>query len=207
MRRYEAMPDLKKAELIEGRVYIMSSPVSVTKHARPDFLAHAWIAIYELATPGVEGVSNATTRMGRRRIPQPDAALRLLPTHGGKSHVDKKDYLKGPPELVIEIAASSASVDLHEKLKMYRRAQVLEYLVWRTRDPGINWLHLEHGKYVSLQADAEGIIRSRIFPGLWLDVGAMLKGDKARVISVLKRGLRSREHAAFVKRMKNIGGK
>jgi Uma2 family endonuclease len=199
MRRYEAMPELKKAELVEGKVYIMASPVRLTFHARPDFLMQGWLNHYELATPGVEGTSNPKSKLDARNIPQPDSLLRLLPEYGGKSRIDTDGYLSGPPELVVEIAASTRSIDLHEKLMAYQKAGIPEYIVWCTEDEHFKWFHLKDGKYLEMMPDDRGIYRSRGFPGLWLDVNALFIGNMKGVITVLKRGLKSAEHKKFLR--------
>jgi Uma2 family endonuclease len=199
MRRYEAMPEIKKAELINGIVYIMSSPVSTGFHGEPDLLMHMWLGHYAMGTPGVKAATNSTLKLGIRNVPQPDSFMRLLPERGGKTVLDEKKYLKGPPELVIEIAASSTSMDVHQKLDAYRRAGVAEYIVWRTYDAALDWWFLKDDKYVPIKAGKDGILRSRVFPGLWLNAAALLKDDSTGVMDVLQRGLKSPEHARFVK--------
>jgi Uma2 family endonuclease len=102
---------------------------------------------------------------------------------------------------VAEIAVSRAAYDLHEKKAVYQRCLVPEYFVWRVMDAQIHWLALEKGNYVELQPRADGVIRSRVFPGLWLDVRALLAGDEDKVSRTLERGIKSTEHARFVKRL------
>ena len=194
-RRYAAMPWLKKAELIDGVVYV---PAAVSNfHSSLHFRLIGWLARYEEATPGVEGGDNASLRFDDENEPQPDALLRLLPECGGQSRVDEEGYLVGPPELVAEVAMSSASYDLHEKLQVYRRRGVREYLVWRVRDREIDWFRLHTRKYVRLPKSRDGIYKSGVFPGLWLDVEAMLRGRKRQVKVVAERGLASAAHAKF----------
>ena len=201
LRRYEAMPRVKKAELIEGVVY-MGSPVRIKQHAAPDNLVQTWLGTYAIATPGTQSATNATSLLDVENVPQPDALLRLLPECGGRSHVDDDGYLVGPPELAVEICASSASVDLHDKLRSYRRAGVLEYIVWRTVEGKLDWFVLEHEQYTPLPVSPDGIVRSRIFPGLHLAVNALLAQDAAKVMDTLQTGLRCQEHAAFVDDLK-----
>jgi Uma2 family endonuclease len=196
-RRYTAMPDVKKAELIEGIVY-MSSPVRVI-HSQPHADLMAWLGVYRAATPGVSAHDNPTVRLDADNEPQPDALLRI--ERGGGSTISDDDYIEGAPELVIEIAASSASYDLHDKMRVYRRNGVGEYIVWRTQTQQIDWFYLEEGEYKSLLADEAGIIRSRQFPGLWLAVDRLLAGDLATVLQVLQQGIATPEHHAFVTRL------
>lgn len=194
-RRYWATPGVKKAELIEGVVY-MASPVS-RPHGRPHLCLGTWLGTYFSQTPGLDAADNATVRIDDLNEPQPDLLLAIEPALGGQSRVDEEDYYAGPPELVAEIAASSASYDLHEKLSVYQREGVREYLVWRTRDLEIDWFRLHEGTYVPVVPDTSGILKSTIFPGLWLDRDGLLRGDMARVLDVLRQGIESAEHAAF----------
>jgi len=198
-RRYSAMPHVKKAELIEGVVY-MPSPVSQKKHSGPHFDLITWLGNYRISTPGVEGGDNATVRLDLDNEPQPDAFLRILPEAGGQSR-DSGDYVGGAPELIAEVAASSASYDLHDKLRAYQRNGVVEYVVWRVLDRAIDWFVLRNDRYERLQPDAAGHYESRAFPGLRLDPAALVDGDLARVMAVLQQGLASPEHAEFVRRL------
>jgi Uma2 family endonuclease len=193
-RRYAAMPRLKKAELIEGIVY-MASPVSVI-HSQPHGSIMGWLWFYSVATPGVGCYDNPTVRLDADNEPQPDAVLRL--DKGGSSRISNDGYLQGAPELVVEIAASSASYDLHDKLRIYRRNGVQEYIVWRTYSQQLDWFYLEDETYKPLLPDAEGIIRSRRFPGLWLANDRLLSGKLPEVLSILQQGLSTPEHQAFV---------
>jgi Uma2 family endonuclease len=195
--RYQAQPKLNKAELIEGIVY-MSSPVRYESHGSPHALIMAWLGAYWMATPGVALADNATVRLDLGNEPQPDALLRL---EQGKSHISADDYVEGAPELIVEVAASSASYDLHSKLEVYRRNGVQEYLVWQVYDRKLTWFSLQNGEYVPLPPDDLGIIRSQIFPGLHLAVGYLLAGNRAMVMKQLQEGLATPEYEAFVKRL------
>lgn len=199
MRRYEAMPEIKKAELIEGVVY-MPSPVT-NDHAYPHAHIIGWLLNYEAFTPVVQVSDNATLVLveGESR-PQPDAVLRLLPKAGGRARVKRGGYILGAPELVAEVAVSSVSFDLHDKKRTYERNGVDEYIVWQFEDARIDWFRLRGGKYHSLRADSQGLLRSEVFPGLWLDRAAMLKGNLRQMLKTLQRGIQSSEHKAFVAR-------
>ena len=197
-RRYEAMPNLKKAELIEGVVY-MASPLRLKAHGEPHARIMTWLGLYWAATPGVQLADNTTVRLDADNEAQPDALLRI--ESGGQSTISEDDYVEGAPELVVEIAASSASYDLHDKLRAYRRNQVQEYLVWRVRDRQLNWFSLKEGEYVELPRNEEGIIYSDIFPGLVLDCPALLAGNLATVLEVLQKSLSSPEHQKFVQHL------
>ena len=196
-RRYHAMRQLKKAELIEGVVY-MTSPVRVKGHGTPHGQIITWLGLYCAATPGVEFADNATLRLDPDNEPQPDASLWLPEVAGGRGRISGDDYLEGSPELIVEVAGSSAAYDLHDKLNAYRRNGIAEYVVWRIYDRQIDWFALEAERYVRVAPDSEGAIQSRIFPGLRLSVPALLDGDLARVLSELQAGLATEKHSAFV---------
>ena len=202
-QRYQAMPQLKKAELIEGMVYV-ASPLRFEPHAEPHSSIVGWLWVYRIATPSVRLGDNATVRLDMDNEPQPDALLRLEPNVGGQSHLSEDGYVEGAPELIAEVAASSAAYDLRDKLRVYRRNQVQEYLVWQVYDQCLDWFRLREGEYVSLQPDAAGIVRSEVFPGLWLAVPALLEGNLAQVLAVLQEGLATSEHAAFMERLSAI---
>jgi Uma2 family endonuclease len=204
-RRYWSMPNVKKAELIEGVVY-MPSPVSLEGHASPHLDLVGWLWVYRAATPGVQGGDNATVRLDMDNEPQPDAFLRILPECGGQSST-VNDYVEGAPELVAEIAASSASYDLHDKLNAYRRTGVKEYIVWRTWDRAIDWFVLRCEQYQPAAVDDNGWYKSEVFPGLWLDPAALLRGEVGEVLAVLQKGIDSSEHAGFVQRIAAQRGK
>jgi len=188
--RYERMPELKKAELIEGIVY-MGSPLRIDRHGNPHAHIITWLGIYEATTPGVQTGDNCTVRLDAENEPQPDALLRIR--EGGQSKISEKGYVEGAPELIVEIAASTVSIDLHDKQKAYQRNQVQEYLVWRVYDQEFDWFRLKEEKYIKLQPDEPGIIKSEIYPGLWLDVNALLAGNLAKVLEVLQQGITSRD--------------
>ena len=198
-RRYEAMPHLKKAELIEGVVY-MPSPVRIDLHGRPHAQIMAWLGAYWIATPGVDLADNSTVYLDSNNEPQPDALLRIEPA-GGRSRIIDKGYVEGPPELIVEIAGTSADYDLQDKLEVYRRCGVQEYIVWQTQDRRLDWFQLVNGEYVAFVPNAEGVIESQVFPGLRLAVAALLAGDRAHVSSELQTGLQTTAHAAFVERL------
>ena len=192
-RRYHAMPHVKKAELIEGVVYT-PSPVSFDNHAEPHAFIVAWLGVYRAATPGTRLGDNGTVRLDLDNEPQPDA---LLFISGGQASVGEDSYIEGPPDLVVEVAASSASYDLHDKRHVYQRNGVKEYLVWRMLESQITWFYLDEGVYGPLETKA-GVIHSRTFPGLCLNVDALLNGDLAGVLSTLQGCLGGEEHQAFV---------
>ena len=158
-------------------------------------------AQYIAATQGVELGDNATVILDEDNEFQPDAFLRLDSALGGSSRVGRDDYVYGAPELVVEIAASTVSRDLFEKMNVYRRNGVREYIVWRTQDRALDWFRSREGKYERAAPEADGIIRSEIFPGLWLAVDKLLNGDLAGVLAELQKGIATPQHAAFVEKL------
>jgi Putative restriction endonuclease len=196
-RRYEAMPHVKKAELIEGIVY-MPSPVRLDQHGEPQATLIWWLGSYRALTPGVRVGDNATVRLDLENEPQPDGLMIRQPSHGGRVVIGPSGYIEGAPELVAEIAASTASFDLHTKLRVYRRNQVQEYIVWRVTEAEIDWFVLRHGEYARLPLTPASLYQSEVFPGLWLDPAALVRIDLLAVQSVLQQGVASPEHAAFV---------
>lgn len=194
LRRWEAQPKIKRAELIGGRVY-MPSPVS-GDHGIMDRRVGTWLGVYEAATPGVGGANNATSLM-LEDAPQPDLSLLILPEFGGSSGTEGP-YFHGPLELVAEVSATSASNDLHDKYDLYQSAGVQEYLVVLLFEEQIRWHELVDGRYRVFPPDADGLWRSRVFPGLWLDGRALLAGNLRQVLDRLQDGLRSAEHERFV---------
>lgn len=152
-----------------------------------------WLSNYWAATPGIDLCDNTTVRLDLDNEPQPDALLRI---NGGTSQISEDDYIEGSPELVVEIAASSASKDLHDKLRAYDRNGVQEYLVWQIYEQQLNWFSLQAGEYVLLATDNQGMICSQVFPGLWLVEPALLQGV-ATVLTCLQQGLQTPEHTAF----------
>ena len=202
LRRFAVTPELKKAELINGVVY-MSAAVRVDQHAEPDSLLQTLLGCYAIGTRGVRSLTNGTVRLSPDDVVQPDAALRILAELGGQSRVGQDGYLRGAPELVAEVSASTVSIDARQKLQTYRQAGVREYLLWRVRDNAVDWwTRDEDDEFELIVADADGLHRSRAFPGLWIDVAALVAEDGARLIEVIQQGLASSEHATFIEALK-----
>ena len=188
----------------------MPSPVRIDLHGRPHAQVMAWLGAYWIATPGVDLADNSTVYLDSNNDPQPDALLRIEPAQGGRSRIIDKGYVEGPPELIVEIApiqsgfkatGTSVDYDLQDKLEVYQRCDVQEYIVWQTQEKRLDWFQLVNEAYVTLAPNAEGIIESRIFPGLRLAVAALIEGDRAKVSSELQIGLQTTAHAAFVEQL------
>ena len=181
-RRYEAMPELKKAELIEGVVFL-ASPVSLS-HGEGQSLLTGWLIAYRRLHDTVRVHSDTSVRLDPDNQFQPD--IFLWRTTGGTARIGDKDILEGAPELVVEVAASSVSRDLYNKKNVYRRNGVREYIVWRVRDGELDWFELTEGQYVRRDPAADGIIESAQFPGLRLPVQALIDGDLKAVLDAVR---------------------
>lgn len=199
-RRYAAAPHIPKAELIEGVVYLAAA-LRFRSHAQPHAQLIGWLFNYQIATIGTALADNATVRLDLDNEPQPDVALFIEPMAGGRVKISDDDYLEGAPELIAEVAASTAAYDLGDKKVAYRRNGVQEYLVWQMFENKLDWFVLENDEYVNLLPDADRIIRSRTFPGLWLAVDELLAGDMRQVTTILQNGLDSLEHQEFVQQL------
>lgn len=200
-RRYFAMPPAFKAELVEGVVHIPTL-MPTEAHAVPQFNLVGWLGIYRITTPGVQGGDNGTCRLDLDNEPQPDAFLRILPEFGGQTRT-VQGYVEGAPEFVAEVCASSASYDLHAKLNAYRRNGVREYVVWRVWDSAIDWFILRSGQFDRLRPGNDGVSRSEVFPGLWLDPQALLSENLKRVQEVARQGVASPEHNEFAAQLQS----
>ena len=192
-RRYQTATHIKKAELIEGVVYVAAA-LRFKSHAEPHSNLHGWLWFYAMATPPVELGIEPTIRLDWDNEPQPDGVLRIPAEVGGISRLSEDDYIEGAPELVFEIAASSAAIDLNAKMNAYRRNGVQEYLVWEVFNNQLSWFQLVDGRYLPLETDPDGILKSHVFPGLWLAASALLSGDMSQVVEVTQQGLASLEH-------------
>ncbi|AFY32317.1 Uma2 family endonuclease [Calothrix sp. PCC 7507] len=199
-RRYAAAPHIRKAELIEGIVYV-ASPLRHELHGKPHSRVMTWLGVYQSLTPGVDLSDTPTVRLDLDNEPPPDAVLFIEPNAGGQTRLSSDDYIEGAPELIVEIAASSAAIDRGSKKQVYRRNGVREYVIWQSYENEIEWFYLSDGDYRSLSPDADGIIRSQVFPGLWLAVEMLLSNQMAQVLEVLQLGLNSQEHGDFVKQL------
>jgi Uma2 family endonuclease len=202
-RRYQASSHIKKAELIDGVVYV-ASPVS-GQHGIPHAAITQWFGYYQLATPFLHCSVEGTIRLDDANQPQPDIFLLIESDHGGQTTISEDHYVEGAPELIVEISVSTKSFDLKEKFEVYRKSGAREYIVWRVLDKAIDWFILRDGRYERLPLGEDGILRSEVFPGLWLDPAALIRGDLPGVNRAVQLGLTSPEHAAFVAKLSKAG--
>jgi len=197
--RYEAMPPGTRAELTGGVVHVRRR--TTVSHSRFQKHVSAWLCGYEDATPGVEGGDSPSTILGDDSEPQPDACLFIRPELDGQIRVGEDEYIRGAPELVVEVASSTESYDLHAKKCDYERAGVREYVVIAVRQREVFWFVLRDGNFEPMGPDTDGFYRSQIFPGLWLDPDALLRMDGKRIRDVLQQGIETPERAEFVKNL------
>ena len=183
-RRYCERPDLAKAELVDGVVYVTTRVTF--SHGSADATMCGWSGVYAAYQRGVHVGSHSTVFTGDSSEVQPDVVMFRDEALGHSLHITADGFLEGAPELIVEVASSSASYDLHDKKHVYEQAGVQEYLVWQLYEGRIDWFRLRAGRYERLSPDAHGIIASEVFPGLRLDVRAMLAGDRAAVLAALR---------------------
>jgi Uma2 family endonuclease len=197
-RRYELCDEDEKWELVGGIVY-MASPLR-RAHSRYDGEIGFALELYARSTPGVEVMHNATAILGEESEPQPDLGMCILPEYGGQSRVNADGYYEGPPELLVEVAYSTRALAMHAKRNDYLQAGVIEYLVLCVEEQEVHCFHFPSGR--PIRADRQGVARSRIFPGLWFDLPAILHLDSARMREIVEHGLASAAHTTFVRRLK-----
>lgn len=214
LRRYKADTRVLKAELIRGVVHIVRtrvarngkelivSPIDAAGHGSPHFRIATWLGHYEAFTPQVVGYNPVTNiQPERENAIEPDCVLRIPHDAGGQTTIGDDGYIHGPPELFLEVANTSARRDTTNRRDECEAAGVKEYLVWQTQTGVVEWFTLKRKKYDLLPADSDGVVRSAAFPGLWLDVPALLAGEMAKVLAVLQQGIASPEHVAFVAKL------
>jgi hypothetical protein len=198
-RRYEALAEPLKAELIDGVVYM--PPVGDEGHSQANVSLIGWLAFYRWHTPGLKPGLNVTVILDDGNEPQPDACLMLPVEAGGQTRRGPGDFLHGCPELIAEGARRSKSHDLGAKMAVYLRHGVREYLVWRTADRALDWFSARGGALDRREPDERGVLRSEVFPGLWLNVPALLRDDGQALLGTLQEGLATPEHADFLGRL------
>ena len=203
-RRYHASPHIRKAELIEGVVYV--TPSGTDDHGPSHSTLDHWFGYYLLGTPHLISSVDGTVRLDAANQFQPDIHLRIAPGFGGQATRSDDQYVEGAPELVAEIAVTTAARDLKEKFEVYRRNGAREYVVWRVRDRAIDWFCLRDGRFERLLPDADGLLKCEIFPGLWLDPEALSRADFPGLFRAVQLGMATDEHAAFVRELERRGG-
>ena len=194
-RRYALYPEIQKAELIEG-VVIVGSPVH-RQHGRPHFQFVSLVGTYTAHTPGLVAGDNESIVLDEDNEFQPDLFIGIDSIRGGQLTDTEKGPLAGVPEFIVEIAASSASYDLHSKFDVYLRSGVQEYLVLLAYEREMRFFRLEEGEFRSVQPNEDGVLRSRVLPGLWFRSDWFWEGRMSELLQLVQEGLASREHQEF----------
>ncbi|HBN75434.1 MAG TPA: Uma2 family endonuclease [Planctomycetaceae bacterium] len=199
LRRWEAMPEVKQAELVEGVVF-MNAAQRFSYHGDQLLKIGYWLNSYVAETPGTHCGGDCTVQFEENCILQPDTCLFLSPELGGCCHINDEHFLEGSPELILEVSASSASRDLNQKKKIYEECGVREYVVWNVLASKFVWYRRQENQFVEISCDEQGCYRSQVFPGLWLNAIAMLAGDLKSVRDTVIQGLASSEHEQFIEK-------
>jgi Uma2 family endonuclease len=202
-RRASNLSSPKKLELINGVVH-MAATLHYRSHGLPHSHIMTWLGLYAAYTPGLDLADNATIRLDVDNEPQPDALLRLEETCGGQSRISDDDYIEGAPELIVEIAGSTISYDLHDKLQVYRRHGVKEYIVWRVYDKAIDWFYLEEGQYIPLSPNKKGLVESKTFPGLFLALEAILAHNLIEILAQQQAQLNQENYLEYCRQLQSL---
>jgi Uma2 family endonuclease len=198
---YSQMPEGFRAELIDGVVRLMNMPL-YSDHGRPDANLTGLLCMYSFETPGTIVQIATPTRLGPKSEVQPDSALLIDPAFGGRTFDDERGLTTNAPELVVEIASSTLRLDLNAKKRVYEEAGALEYVVLDVPHQKFHWFALNEGRFEPLEIDPDGLYRSKVFHGLWVDEAAFVRNDGRAMTTSLRLGLESPEHAAFVERLR-----
>ncbi|MFN0096357.1 MAG: Uma2 family endonuclease [Dehalococcoidia bacterium] len=177
-RRWDAHPEITRAELIDGVVFrdVSVSPTHAELHLR----VGAWLMTFAaFHAAAVQALDNVSVRIPGGHELQPDVALRR--PSGGSSEAGR-GALDGAPEFVFEVAVTSAARDLGRKKDLYPESGVREYAVWQVEEGLVSWWAARDGAWVAIEPGPDGIVESLEFPGLRLDVTSLLAGDMASVL-------------------------
>jgi Uma2 family endonuclease len=196
---YEAMPADFHAELINGVVYLRGCHTA--SHGRSLVSLGSMLDIFDDATPGTKGLIKITNILGPISEPEPDGCLLILPEYGGQTWCDADDFVNGAPDWVAEISDGTEAVDLGVKKQDYENAGVREYMVAVLKTRSVFWFVQRSGKLKERSAAPDGIFRSEAVPGFWVDPDAFLNHARTRLLTILRQGLASPEHAAFVAKL------
>jgi Uma2 family endonuclease len=204
MALYEQTPKGFRAELINGEVHT-PSPVSV-RHGRPHQHLSTLLGTYAVETEGTEAFIDITAIMSQNSVPQPDLSLIVTPEAGGQTAENARGYLTGAPELAVEVSNTTAGIDLNAKLLDYERYGVREYLVVIVREREVRWYGRRKDRFTPMKPDADGVLKSKVFPGLWLDTAGVFDRSAKQLLATLRKGLASPEHAKFAAKLaKKLG--
>lgn len=195
LRRYGQYPETKKAELVEG-VVIVGSPVH-KQHSIPHFRFSTVLGVYCAGTPGILAGDNQSVILDQENELQPDLCVWVSEERRAKSEESEKGPLIGAPDLVVEVAASSASQELHSKLNVYLRSRVREYLVLLAYERETRFFRLVDGEFRAVQPDDAGVFRSQVLPGFRFRSDWFWQGRISELLELAREGLASQEHRDF----------
>jgi Uma2 family endonuclease len=198
-RLYEQTAEGFRAELVGGIVYV-ASPIHLD-HSNPHALITSWLCEYQAVTPGLGLIHQTTTILGENSEPEPDGGLYILPSHGGTCHSETGKTLTGAPEFVVEIANSTVAIDLNQKKRDYETFGVQEYLVILAPTQTVKWWELVEGEYQEIPVSGDGLLHSRVFPGLWLDPVGPFQATNRPLLHALRLGVMSPEFKAFASQL------
>ena len=187
-----------RVEYVNGVVRMMPPP-NFAGHTHPIRVMQGLLSAYTRQTPGVIDYTESGVTLPVEETSadvSPDLCLVVQPGRGGQMSVDDAGYFVGPPELVVEVANSSLSYDLGEKRDLYEAAGVQEYLVHATRERRLLMMRRDGDRFRTVMPDADGVLASRIFPGLVFDTAAIIADDIAAAEATLDRVMQSPEVAA-----------
>jgi hypothetical protein len=197
---YERTPFRFRAELVDGIVYL-KIPKPVRLRRRPRLSLSVWLGAYEAETEGVQIAMHATNILIDRNETHPYQTVIVDPALGGRTSINADDFVEGGAELLVEIAERSCSLPYHKKFEQYQKANVREYIIVNLESRNFNWFTNTANGFQPIKPNADGIMKSRVLPGLWLDREATLNDNNKRVRAVLDSGLASPEHAKFVTKL------
>lgn len=196
LRRYDRMPELKKAELVNGQVF-MGHHVLASLHGAPHGMVSMLLGYFSAYTPGTTSYSRPTLVVDEGNVFQPDCVLCI--NNSGRTWANEDDLLCGAPELVFEVSVGSTSLDVLAKKQVCERLGVLDYVVWCTLDARLHWFHREGERFVETKPNTAGLLCSRSLPGLQTPVADLLALNGLKVMTCLEEGLATPAHAEFVR--------
>jgi hypothetical protein len=199
-QRFDATPDLKHAELLDGVAYLRHDGRAFAGSCRAALIG--WLGVYSASTRFLLPGAHGHVALDDRNELQPDAILAVRPEAGGTVVLDATGVVRSAPDFAADVFTTTNATLLPKRIAAHERGGTLEYLVWYAEHKCVDWLVRERGEFVAMNPDpADGLLKSVAFPGLWLDATALLNGDLDTVLAALQRGLASAEHKAFVSQL------
>ncbi len=198
---FDQLGECRGLERLNGRLCLPPAAFRHRDHGQPHAILAFWATSYIASTSGIEISVASTVKMDADNDPEPDLSLFRTKSFGGRVILDPEGYLVGAPELAAEVSASTTYKDLTVKYKLYQKHGVNEYIVWNTEVGKFDWFELHDGRYQLRPTPEDGIYRSSVFPGLWLDYQSLQAFDYQGVLATLQSGFATPEHAKFVQQL------